>query len=213
MPLSTFYFHKIPLLFIISSVFATIFAFIIFALTIAFYLEYFSFGIIYPFIAKVLDRIAGLFTGIINWMDDLSFGTLEKIHLSSLQLFLFLAFGICLFLTLNYKRKWTYFLTLILLNVIIIESNFQISLPYENQLCFYSDQQKSRVDIFLDNCCYTLVADDLLDISPAFCNSNFRIKRGFNEIKPLVNSEETKKEAKRHMLARISKKNGKNALD
>jgi competence protein ComEC len=185
LPLSIFYFHKIPLLFLLSSLLATPLAFVLMLLTLLFFIDFFIFHFFYPYIAWFLGEIADLFNTSIYYLDGLSFSTVENVWISPFSLSILIAGACLLYYFLKKARKSLLYGLLLLLNTFLF-STMQSQEGEASELCIYADPKMALVDVFIDRHCFTWNNLQVNSCAPGFSNREHRIRKRVKETWPIL---------------------------
>lgn len=186
LPVSVFYFHKIPLFFLVSSVIATPFAFVILFLSMILIAEWYSTHFILEALGRLLELIAGVFHKLIQWLDELSFGTMDAVHLSPVQLAILFLFSISIYWFILKQTKLKLLLILMIAKVWVVVSLFEHFDHPPDEICIYFDRDNCRFDLFSGSTCHAWNSQDQTNQAAGYCNENYRIQKKVSTIIPIV---------------------------
>jgi competence protein ComEC len=187
LPVSIYYFHTLPLLFILSSTLATPVAFLLLFLCLLLFADWYTLHILYQPLAWITGKLGRFFLDVIEWLDQLSFGTINEIVLNGWEVFFFLSLGMAIYYFLQQKTKIRLALILVLAFLLVHFGIFLQRNENVAELCVYSDNRVCRIDLFTrDRVCHSWNDLDPQDTGPAWVNENHRIARRTRRVEALV---------------------------
>ena len=153
LPLSVYYFHKIPLLFPVSALIATPGAFILFFLALIL-LATSGTSWLAMWVGKILTGVASAFLKCIGYLDTLPFGTLEGITINPIELMLLLLFASIVYTYFNKPGKLLIYLLMLVASVFLFLRMERVkNLISTRELCVYADPKHTLIDIFFGRTC------------------------------------------------------------
>jgi ComEC/Rec2-related protein len=185
-PVSAYYFNQFSIVFLISGVLATPFAFLVLFLTFLLIFDWYTLQLFHQLIAVFLTRLTHIFNKIIFTLDQWSFAAVTEVYLSPINVILIVLTVFVLYAFLVHKSKILFFAVLALLNLFLLSINIELQYKSsQNSICIYSDRKSTTLDIFYRGNCYSW--NDLDPVNPAanYCNKNHRIANYIKDVFPL----------------------------
>ena len=176
-PLSLYYFHQFPNLFIITNLIVIPAAYIIIFLGIVVLL--FSFA---PYISLILGKLLSLFLASINFLiisiEHIPFAVSENLFIDNIMLGLLICFIITMSTWLVMKQKRLIFLNLLLLILIVLANIFKYNL--DDELILYHSKRNTYLAIYSNREAF-IICDSAVYNNPeimSFQTSGHELKKG-----------------------------------
>lgn len=172
-PLSIYYFHNAPSLFILTSLISTPMAFITIALGFTIILTTFLSTSISFFIAKILNKIISYSLVYIYKIDSISFNIGEHLFLDTVDIIIIFIAVVFIYILLTYKiYKYGIYTAIMLL---ILFSNQYLRTKENSQITIYSSYNKNIIDVFYADKCYSILDSTVNDNELKYTTNNYRI--------------------------------------
>ncbi|RLD46151.1 MAG: hypothetical protein DRI86_03920 [Bacteroidetes bacterium] len=176
-PLSLYYFHQFPNLFIITNLIVIPSAYIIIFLGIAVLL--FSF---IPYISFILGKLLSLFLALINFLiisiEHIPFAVSKNLFIDNTMLVLLICFVIMMSIWLIMKQKRLIFLNLSLLILIVLANIFKYNL--DDELILYHSKKNTYLAVYSNREAF-IICDSVVYKNPeimSFQTSEHELRKG-----------------------------------
>jgi competence protein ComEC len=192
-PLTIFFFHKLPIYFILSGIVPVVIS------TLAMYLgiiviivEMLNLEFLNLIFGPILEALTDIFVMSVEWIRSLPFCSLNDLSFSTLEFFLCYIFIIFLMISLKLKNKITPSLTLLSLTILIYQISSRIyNSKNLNGIIIYDANKADQIDFFEGRNVYSLSNSSFDQSEASFIYQNNRIFHFTKKIIPINTKMDT----------------------
>ena len=184
LPLATFYFHKIPMLFLISGLITTPLAFLLIIFVVVFFVDFFTFKIIFKPVTELLDLLSSFFLNSIKYLDKLTFGTIDNVYIDFTALCILLLATVGITAGIKHHIKYFIYIGICISVFFIFRQGFNSFLTAKTtSLIVYEDSKSTFIDLFWNRTCYSWTSSN-----SSFKDSEFSAKgnRIFHRVRSII---------------------------
>ncbi len=172
-PLSIYYFHNAPLLFILTALIATPMAFIAISLGFAIVIIGFLSTTISVILANILNQIITYSLVYIYKINSISVNIGEHLFFDKLDIIIIFITIAFIYILLKYKIYKYGVYTIIMLFTLFL--NQYLRTRENSQIAIYSSYNKELIDIFYGDKCYAITDSSVTDNEIKYTAKNYRI--------------------------------------
>ncbi len=192
-PLTIYFFHKLPVYFILSGFLPLILSDIAMKVgMVIILLETIGLSIINKLLGPALEICMKLFLKSVQWIRDLPYCSLDNLSLSNFEFAIFIVFLACIMYYTKQRSRLSLWSMALLPAALIGSFSFRMhTANTQSQAIVYDVNKSGRIDFFDGRTCYEYGYKELEEIQENFIFKNNRIEYFINKVLPLELAKDT----------------------